>query len=105
QQSALVQKRLGVLERRKGAVGREPALVGPAREEVVHTRRVRGHPTAAIVTIGNEIVSGDIENTNASWLARRLEQLRIVVRPLAAVPDEGDAIARPVGPEGGRAGP
>jgi molybdenum cofactor synthesis domain-containing protein len=54
---------------------------------------VRDHPTAAIVTIGNELVSGDIENTNASWLARRLEQLGVVVRLLTAVPDEIDAIA------------
>jgi molybdenum cofactor synthesis domain-containing protein len=46
------------------------------------------------VTIGNEIVSGDIENTNASWLARRLEQLGIVVRLVAAVPDEVDVIVR-----------
>jgi len=46
------------------------------------------------VTIGNEVVSGDIENTNASWLARRLEQLGVVVRLVAAVPDEVDAIAR-----------
>ena len=46
------------------------------------------------MTIGNEVVSGDIENTNASWLARRLEQLGVVVRLVAAVPDEVDAIAR-----------
>ena len=45
------------------------------------------------MTIGNEVVSGDIENTNASWLARRLERLGIVVRLVAAVPDEVDAIA------------
>jgi molybdenum cofactor synthesis domain-containing protein len=55
---------------------------------------VRGHATAVIVTIGNEVLSGDIENTNASWLARRLEQLGVVVRLVAAVPDEVEAIAR-----------
>jgi len=55
---------------------------------------VRDHPTAVIVTIGNEVVSGDIENTNASWLARRLEQLGVVVRLVAAVPDEVETIAR-----------
>jgi molybdenum cofactor synthesis domain-containing protein len=49
--------------------------------------------TAAILTIGNEIVSGDTENTNASWLARRLGQLGIEVRAIAAVPDEIDEIA------------
>lgn len=50
-------------------------------------------PTAAIVTIGNELVSGDVENTNASWLARRLEQLGLAVRLIAAVPDELELIA------------
>ncbi len=49
--------------------------------------------TAAIVTIGNEVVSGDIANTNATWLARRLEQLGLRVRLIAAVPDEVDFVA------------
>ncbi len=40
-------------------------------------------PTAAIVTIGNELVSGDVANTNGTWLARRLEALG-QVNPLAA---------------------
>ncbi|HVC86972.1 MAG TPA: molybdopterin-binding protein [Gaiellaceae bacterium] len=43
---------------------------------------------AAILTIGNELVSGDTENTNASWLARRLEELGVNVVLSAAVPDE-----------------
>jgi molybdenum cofactor synthesis domain-containing protein len=47
---------------------------------------------AAILTIGNEIVSGDTENTNASWLARRLESLGVKVVLVAAVPDETDRI-------------
>jgi nicotinamide-nucleotide amidase len=54
---------------------------------------VPGEATAAILTIGNEIVSGDTENTNASWLARRLESLGVAVRLTAALPDEIDAIA------------
>ena len=49
--------------------------------------------SAVILTIGNELVSGDIPNTNGSWLAKRLEPLGIRVRLLAAVPDEIDAIA------------
>ena len=49
--------------------------------------------TAAIVTIGNELVCGDVENTNASWLGRRLEQLGLSVRLVAAVPDEVEVIA------------
>ena len=47
---------------------------------------------AAILTIGNELVSGDTENTNASWLARRLEALGVKVVLSAAVPDETDRI-------------
>jgi molybdenum cofactor synthesis domain-containing protein len=50
-------------------------------------------PTAAILTIGNEVVSGDVANTNASWLAQRLESLGVRVVLSAAVPDEIDAIA------------
>jgi molybdenum cofactor synthesis domain-containing protein len=47
---------------------------------------------AAILTIGNELVSGDTENTNASWLARRLESLGVRVAISASVPDEAERI-------------
>jgi len=30
---------------------------------------------AAVLTIGNEVVSGDIANTNATWLAQRMERV------------------------------
>jgi nicotinamide-nucleotide amidase len=43
---------------------------------------------AAILTIGNELVSGDVANTNASWLAKRLESIGVRVVLLASVPDE-----------------
>src|SRR5947199_1174972 len=49
--------------------------------------------TASILTIGNELVSGDIANTNGSWIARRLAPLGVGVRTIAAVPDEIEAIA------------
>jgi molybdenum cofactor synthesis domain-containing protein len=51
-------------------------------------------PRAAILTIGNELVSGDTENTNASWLARRLESRGLSVAVIASVPDELETIAR-----------
>jgi molybdenum cofactor synthesis domain-containing protein len=51
---------------------------------------------AAILTIGNEIVSGDTENTNASWLSRRLEQLGVKVVLSVAVPDELERIVEVV---------
>jgi molybdenum cofactor synthesis domain-containing protein len=49
--------------------------------------------TAAILTIGNELVSGDVPNSNGSWLALRLAPLGVSVRLIAAVPDEIGAIA------------
>jgi molybdenum cofactor synthesis domain-containing protein len=46
----------------------------------------------AILTIGNEVVSGDIPNTNAAWLAQRLEAIGVRIVLAASVPDEVDAI-------------
>jgi nicotinamide-nucleotide amidase len=58
--------------------------------------------TASILTIGNELVSGDVANTNASWLARRLAPLGVAVRLTAAVPDEIDTVAELVRAEAPR---
>jgi molybdenum cofactor synthesis domain-containing protein len=49
--------------------------------------------TASILTVGNELVSGDVPNTNAAWLARRLAPLGVEVRLVAALPDEIDPVA------------
>ena len=49
--------------------------------------------TACVLTIGNEIVSGDVENTNASWIARRLAQLGVDVGMLAALKDDVETVA------------
>jgi nicotinamide-nucleotide amidase len=54
---------------------------------------VEGARSAAILTIGNELLSGDVENTNASWLARRLEAIGVPVRLIAVLPDDIEAIA------------
>jgi nicotinamide-nucleotide amidase len=48
---------------------------------------------ATIVTVGNELVSGDVENTNGSWLARRLADLGVEVGLIAVVPDDIDGVA------------
>ena len=58
--------------------------------------------SAAILTIGNEVVSGDVANTNATWLAQRLETLGVKVMVSAAVPDEPAAIGDFVRRERGR---
>lgn len=57
--------------------------------------------TAQILTIGDEIVSGDVENTNGSWLARRLAELGVEVRMLAALRDDIDAVGGFLGARGG----
>ena len=49
--------------------------------------------TAAILTVGNELVSGDVPNTNAAHIAQRLATLGVEVRLVAALPDEIDVIA------------
>jgi molybdenum cofactor synthesis domain-containing protein len=49
--------------------------------------------TASIVTIGNELVSGDTVNTNGSWLAGRLEALGVDVLLIASLPDEEERVA------------
>jgi molybdenum cofactor synthesis domain-containing protein len=49
--------------------------------------------TAAIVTVGNELLSGDVENTNGSWLARRLAELGVEVTLIAVVADEIERVA------------
>lgn len=56
------------------------------------------------MTVGNEIVCGDVENTNASWLARRLAELGVEVRLVAAVRDDIEAIASFLAAERPRAG-
>jgi molybdenum cofactor synthesis domain-containing protein len=48
---------------------------------------------AAILTIGNEVVCGDVQDTNATWLAQRLESLGVRIVLTASVPDEVEMIA------------
>jgi molybdenum cofactor synthesis domain-containing protein len=49
--------------------------------------------SAAIITIGNELLCGDVANTNGMWLAQRLEALGVAVRLIAVLPDEIDDVA------------
>ncbi len=49
-------------------------------------------PTAAILLIGNELLSGKIRDENASWLAGRLRSLGVSLRHICVVPDEPPAI-------------
>jgi nicotinamide-nucleotide amidase len=60
--------------------------------------------TAVVLTVGDEIVSGDVENTNASWLGRRLAALGIGVKLIAAIRDDVEEISAFLRAERPRAG-
>jgi molybdenum cofactor synthesis domain-containing protein len=51
----------------------------------------------ALVTVGEELLSGTTENTNATWLARQLTDSGATVRRLLTVPDDRAVIAEWVG--------
>jgi len=53
--------------------------------------------TAGIVLIGNELLSGKVVDTNASYLCRELRALGVSVRKISVIPDEVDLIAAEVG--------
>jgi molybdenum cofactor synthesis domain-containing protein len=52
--------------------------------------------TAGIVLVGNEILSGKIEDANAAYLCRELRALGVDVRRISVVPDEVETIAAEV---------
>jgi molybdenum cofactor synthesis domain-containing protein len=47
----------------------------------------------AIVTVGDELLAGDVENTNATWLARRLSARGVSVERIVTLPDDVDLLA------------
>ena len=49
--------------------------------------------TAALVVIGNEILSGKVQDSNAYFTARELRSLGVELKRMAVVPDELSAIA------------
>lgn len=49
-----------------------------------------------IISVGNEILSGDISNTNATYIARRLTKKGHRVVKMIVIPDDIDAIANEV---------
>jgi molybdenum cofactor synthesis domain-containing protein len=52
--------------------------------------------TAAIVVIGNEILTGKSEDKNASFLIGELHRLGVLLRRIEVIPDDLDEIARAV---------
>ncbi|UCG77545.1 MAG: competence/damage-inducible protein A [Nitrospirota bacterium] len=52
--------------------------------------------SAAIVIIGDEILSGQIEDCNSFYFTRELRELGVVVKYMAVIPDDVDEIAKTV---------
>ena len=48
---------------------------------------------AAVLTVGDELLAGDVENTNATWLARQLAERGVSLARIAVVPDDVSVIA------------
>ncbi|MBI4362530.1 MAG: competence/damage-inducible protein A [Euryarchaeota archaeon] len=49
---------------------------------------------ASLVSIGDEVLSGDILNTNSRWLAQRLGERGVRVVRMLTIPDEVETIAQ-----------
>jgi molybdenum cofactor synthesis domain-containing protein len=50
----------------------------------------------AILTVGDEVLAGDTENTNATWLAGRLTDAGATVTRILTVPDDRAVIRETV---------
>jgi molybdenum cofactor synthesis domain-containing protein len=53
-------------------------------------------PTAAIIVIGDEVLSGKVEEQNARFLVRELRKLGVAVRRIDVIPDVPEEIAATV---------
>ena len=47
----------------------------------------------ALITVGDELLSGDTVNTNANWLAAELSERGVAVPRILSIPDDGAEIA------------
>ncbi len=48
---------------------------------------------ATIISVGNEILSGDVVDTNSTWLAKRLSTQGVAVEKIMVVGDDVEAIS------------
>ena len=53
-------------------------------------------PTAGVLVIGNEILSGKVADANSPYLCRELRQLGVDLQRILTIPDEIELIAREV---------
>ena len=59
-------------------------------------REVMRMKVAEIIAVGNELLIGDVLDTNTHWLCRRLTRMGVTVRRAVLVRDDEDAIAAEV---------
>ena len=50
----------------------------------------------ALITAGEELLAGDTENTNATWLAQRLTERGVTVRRILVIPDDRETLTEHV---------
>jgi len=62
-----------------------------------------GAPTAAVLVVGNEVLSAKVRDENGPFLARRLRELGVQLLSLRTLPDRTDAIVEAVDAERRRA--
>jgi molybdenum cofactor synthesis domain-containing protein len=60
------------------------------------SRVANANPTAAILLIGNEILSGKVEDENARYLIGELRELGVALRRIEVVPDDLEDVASSV---------
>ena len=77
-------------EHRGAPIARPERRVRPARE-TGYSRAAM--PTAGILVIGNEILSGKVVDTNSPYLCRELRALGVDVERIVTIPDVIDVIA------------
>jgi molybdenum cofactor synthesis domain-containing protein len=52
--------------------------------------------TAAVIIIGNEILSGKVKDSNSSYLASELRELGVDLRRISVIPDDIETIGEEV---------
>ena len=50
----------------------------------------------ALITAGEELLAGDTENTNATWLAQRLTERGVTVTRILVIPDDRETLTEHV---------
>ena len=49
---------------------------------------------AEIISIGDELLVGQVVNTNATWIAQHLHEIGIPVKQISAIPDDAEEISK-----------